>query len=378
MLVGIVGGNLQGVEAAYLARKAGWEVIVIDRKAVVPAMGLCDRFFRLEVTHDTDPGRALSGVDLVIPALENEKALVCLEQWGRDKGIPVAFDPAAYAISSSKLKSNRLFSSIGISTPLPWPACGFPVVAKPSAGSGSQGINVFQDAERLQAHLSRSSRAWVVQEFITGPSYSLEVVGSAGQYVPLQVTDLGMDSQYDCKRVTAPTELSEELVSDFEKISLSLADAMGLKGLMDVEVILDSNTLRVLEVDARLPSQTPTAVLWSSGQNMVKMLADLFIHQGKIIKADNKPSKGVVYEHIKVRPDILEVAGEHIMSVADALYIREGFFGADEAITNFFTNRHEWVATLIISDDTREAAWQKRNDVINDIRKHFNLEVYPD
>ena len=44
MLVAIIGGNLQGVEAAYLARKAGCEVLVIDRKPVVPASGLCDRF----------------------------------------------------------------------------------------------------------------------------------------------------------------------------------------------------------------------------------------------------------------------------------------------------------------------------------------------
>jgi monoamine oxidase len=29
--VAIIGGNLQGVEAPYLAHKTGWEVLVIDR-----------------------------------------------------------------------------------------------------------------------------------------------------------------------------------------------------------------------------------------------------------------------------------------------------------------------------------------------------------
>jgi heterodisulfide reductase subunit A-like polyferredoxin len=38
MLVAVVGGNLQGVEATYLARKAGWEVILIDKNSNAPAM----------------------------------------------------------------------------------------------------------------------------------------------------------------------------------------------------------------------------------------------------------------------------------------------------------------------------------------------------
>ena len=75
MLVAVVGGNLQGVEAAYLAKKAGWEVTVIDRKAVVPAAGLGDRFSQVNITSEKDLERALKGVDLVIPALENDDAL---------------------------------------------------------------------------------------------------------------------------------------------------------------------------------------------------------------------------------------------------------------------------------------------------------------
>ena len=32
MLVAVIGGNLQGVEATYLAKKAGWDVTVFDKK----------------------------------------------------------------------------------------------------------------------------------------------------------------------------------------------------------------------------------------------------------------------------------------------------------------------------------------------------------
>jgi pyrrolysine biosynthesis protein PylC len=269
VLVGVVGGNLQGVEATYLAKKAGWEVIVVDRKPDAPASGLGERYIQLEVTNENDLGPALKSVDLVIPALENQMALAYLDQWTRAKGIPFAFDAAAYAITSSKIKSNHLFTNIGLPIPAPWPACGLPVIAKPSVGSGSRKITVFNEAHSLQHHIKESNEEWVIQEFLQGPLYSLEVVGFSGQYTPLTVTDLRMDADYDCKRVLAPTDLPKSLISDFEHVSISLARELALKGLMDIEVILHDNMLKILEVDARLPSQTPTAVYWSTGLNMV-------------------------------------------------------------------------------------------------------------
>ena len=374
MLIAVVGGNLQGVEAAYLAKKAGWEVTVIDRREVVPAAGLGDRFSRVNITTDRDLERPLKGVDLVIPALENADALTCLERWSQNSEIPLAFDPLTYSLSSSKLKSDQLFACMDVPTPLPWPECGFPVLVKPSMGSGSQKVSVFHNSEDLHAHQNNSVEEWVLQEFVPGPSYSIEVIGRPGYYFPLQVTDLQMDSNYDCKRVLAPTDLTPNLISEFEKISRLIAEQMTLKGLMDVEVILHDSTLKVLEVDARLPSQTPTAVFWSTGVNILELLADLFLNNNIPREGDMGALKGVVYEHIRVKPNLLEVAGEHLISGADALQIRENFFGADEAITNYTIDRQEWVATLIISEKTREMAWEKRCRVISDIRQHFNLD----
>jgi pyrrolysine biosynthesis protein PylC len=251
-------------------------------------------------------------------------------------------------------------------------------VVKPNVGSGSQGVMVFNDSESFSAHENGCDDQWVLQEYVQGPSYSIEIIGMPDQYVPLQVTDLGMDETYDCKRVLAPTDLPDALISDFEQISISLANGLQLTGLMDVEVILHDNKLKVLEIDARLPSQTPTAVYWSTGLNMVQMLADLFLNQDDINRKSMHSPKGVVYEHIHKMPNRLEVVGEHIMSGTDALGIQSDFFGADEAITNYAPDRDEWVATLIICEDSRNAAWERRNAVIADIRQHYKIETYRD
>lgn len=375
MLVAVVGGNLQGVEAAYLAHKAEWEVLVIDKKPVVPASGLCDRFVQLDVTSKQNWRQVLSGVDLIVPALEEDDALECLRTWTQAEGVPFAFDPAAYAISSSKIKSNHLFFKIGIPAPQPWPECGFPVMAKPSSFSGSKGVAIFNTKKELDGFVSSDSfsESLVLQEFIQGPSYSLEVIGAPGYYTPIQITDLEMDSAYDCKRVLAPTILSSDLCRAFEKLSVDIADALNMQGIMDVEVILNNGELKVLEIDARLPSQTPTAVFWSTGLNLVKMLGELFMFPDRPIPG-KKDCRGVVYEHIKVSPNRIEVSGEHIMSGADPLHVQPDFFGADEAITNFTTARNNWVATLIISAPDRNQAWEKRNAVIKTISKKFGLD----
>lgn len=373
MRIAVVGGNLQGVEATYLAKKAGWDVTVIDRKSTIPASCLGDQSIQIDIVSAKNLDRVFKGADLVIPALENEDALQCLRNWSHHTDIPVLFDFEAYEISSSKIKSNRIFGQNDIPMPCSYPECGFPAVVKPDKGSGSQGIKIIHTQEALQDFINTSHRDQVLQAFLSGPSYSIEVMGFPGRYHSLQITDLQMDQDFDCKRVLAPTDLPPRCVANFEMMAEKLAGALELKGLMDVEVILDKDELKVLEIDARFPSQTPTTVFWSTGINMLEMLANLFLNRDNADRSDVQSPKGVIYEHIKVTTDTLIVAGEHIMTGIDSLQLKRDFFGADEAITNHAKNRDEWVATLIISDENRETAWEKRNAVISDIRRHYNI-----
>ena len=147
---------------------------------------------------------------------------------------------------------------------------------------------------------------------------------------------------------------------------------------MDVEVILYENELKVIEIDARLPSQTPTTVYWSTGLNMVQLLGDLFLNRQTRIQPNSNHEYGVIYEHVRKASNRLEIAGEHMMSGADALHIFTDFFGADEAITNYAAGRDDWVATLIVTEKNMEAAWDKRNRNNADIRKKCKLADYRD
>lgn len=379
MRVAIVGGKLQGVEAVYLAKKAGWEVVLIDKNAWVPAAELCDQFYSLDVTKVVEWIPFLKGIDLVIPALENQEALDSLVRSAHYAGVPLVFDKDAYGISSSKIRSNKMFTRTGVPAPIPWPECSFPVIVKPSSASGSEGVIKLKSALEFQHLLAEKDLTdWVIEEYLEGPSYSLEVIGFSGVYKVLKITELHMDESYDCKRVVGSTSLSDELKEEFEQIGLGLARSLNLNGIMDIETILYQGQLKVLEIDARLPSQTPITVYHSTGINMLEILGEAFV-QGKSWQAfDVLEKRGVIYEHIHVMDEHLEISGEHIMADVGPLHLYPNFFGADEALSSYYPGKTEWVASLIITGEDCQAAWDKRYIVLQEIRKEFGIRHYYD
>ncbi len=381
MVVAIAGGALQGLEMTYLARKAGFETLLLDRRLDAPATGLCHRFGNIDLTDRKALTGALPCVDLVLPATENAEALQSLVRSCEEIQVPLAFDPSAYAISSSKAASDELFRKLGIPAPSPWPECTFPVLAKPDGESGSKGVEVFSDLQALEARFGLlPPEGWVVQEYLTGPSYSIEVMGHPGHYTPLQITRLEVDRSFDCKRVQAPASLSDDLAGQFGEIALTLAEAVGLSGIMDVEAIVHEGQLKVLEIDARFPSQTPTAVYHSTGINMLEWLARIFSTQGAEESGLLRGGAvlGSVVEHVRVEPGRLSVCGERILAEAGPLQLEVDFFGAHEALTNRAPGKEEWVATLMFKGPDLEGARDNRNQGIRDIRDRFGLNRYSD
>ncbi len=356
-----------------MADGLGWDTILIDKDPNVPARGLVRSFVPLDVIKDRSSLiPIIRKVDLVIPTLENVAVLKVLQECSKKAGVPLAYDEKTHLISRSKKRSNRFFKKCGLPVPLPWPKCGLPVIAKPSNSSGSRGVSKIDTEAELTSflnHIGSSASRWVIEEYVDGPSFSLEVFGFEGRYETAQVTELEMDEAYDCKRVLAPARIPCRLEEVLREMTLTLAGELGLNGIMDVEVIEEGGMLKVLEIDARLPSQTPAAVLNSTGVNMLQVLADIYCRKSLPRLGDLKAKRGVVYEQILVKENGIDVLGEHIMAGAGSLRKIEGFFGADVALTNFRGPGYSWVATLIVTGETLEAARSKRDSVMDEIQR---------
>ena len=207
------------------------------------------------------------GCDFVIPACESRRTLDALVSTVEDGRL--LFDPRAYAVTSSKLKSNRLMASLDVPMPLSWPECGYPAIVKPSSLSGSVGVTLAHNIRGLSGGIS-DVRALgdrpVIQEFVSGRSVSVEVIGDGLRSEAFVTTEVCLDPYYDCKMVRCrPGILHESEERLLDGIGISVADALALRGIMDVEAIATRSGLKVLEVDARIPSRTPAAVLAATG-----------------------------------------------------------------------------------------------------------------
>jgi len=244
-------------------------------------------------------------------------------------------------------------------------------VVKPDQASGSVGVAVIVHAKDLALYLSaqKNPDKIIIQEFLEGPAYSVEVLGKPGAYRVIQITDLGMDKTFDCNKVTAPTQLPAKHIRRFKEMAVAIAEEIGLVGIMDVEAIFCHNELQLLEIDARLPSQTPMAVYWSTGINMVELLCHLVLNKKEA--ASSGYERPVLIEHIKVCGHEIFFLGEHIMAEDGPLSQKTDFFGADEAITSFNEAKGCWVATLIFFGASQDEINRKRNSCHDKIMQHM-------
>ena len=386
MRLAIVGGKLQGTEAAYLAGEAGYEVVLIDRRAGRPASGLAAETHVFDVTADPVRTRELLlGCDAVLPACEDEATLEFLSSFAPGLGVPLLFDFDAYLVTQSKIASNELFARLDVPRPRPWPACGLPAVVKPSVGSGSTGVRLVVSEPGLvlaRAALAAEGEQAVVEEYVAGPSLSIEVIALGGEALTLLPTFLEFDAVYDCKRVVAPVEpvapVSEATMTALDDVARRLADGVSLSGVMDVEVMVAADgTPKAIEIDARLPSQTPAAVFHASGANIVELLVESFA-AGRPPAAPTQALRGAVYEHVLVDDGRVEVLGEHIVGAAGPLRRCDGLFGADVVLTDRPDSgaaQGRWVAVLMTRGATAAAARGRAAAAVARLAYEHGLEL---
>lgn len=356
----IIGGKLQGFEVTYLAHKAGMEVVLVDRREKPLIRNVADSFHCFDVVEEPEKLIKLSEtVDAVIPVNENLETIEFLRSIKEKLACPVLFDFDAYHISMDKKRSKDYFASIDIPTPADRPAKP-PYFVKPPCESSSIGTAIIYDDEGLKG----LDPSMLIEEYVEGDVVSLEVIGDGKHFAVVKETKIHIDGTYDCHMVTPIDSYPE-----FRKISHELAKNLNLRGIMDVEAIDSPQGLKVLEIDARFPSQTPTAVYHSTGVNLVEMLMQAF--SGEIRQSDSFPeTKYCIYEHLLLENAELKPVGEHVLSQGDEYVSFHTSRGLE-----IFESRGEnmnSVFTLISCGTDREEAEKIRQKGMGMITGHFN------
>ncbi len=370
----IVGGRLQGTEAALLGREAGYRVILIDQDPMAPAQKLCTRFINKNVlSGDREVLAALDAADMVLPTLENLPVLEELQVLCERRGVRLALDLSAYRISSSKKTSDRLFDAVGLPHPKDWPQGSLPYIAKPDSESGSHGVQRLTTKEQLQRFLADAGDSYVVQEYLEGRSYSIEIIGEPGNYRTYEPTEIFVDRAYDCNLAAVYRTITPEKKRTLVEYARRVAEGIGLCGIMDLEVIDSEDGMKILEIDARLPSQTPLAVYYATGMNYLTELYDLFCY-GDFQTMQTDEGRCASYAQYQINHGAFVSLGERILTEGGVLRDREPRIRSARVITDYTPYAVEWRGIFISHSDTAEQLRKREAAVRCGIVKQIRLE----
>lgn len=253
----IIGGGALGVQAVMLAKAAGFYTILADKNPSSPAANMADEFIPMDVTT-----AALPEADAVLPALEAENVLAILPE-------KALFDPAAWALTASRLRADKFLQEKGIPAPEYFPMGSEPYLVKPDRGSFGRGIWVTEDFCEVGGAVNAG---FVTQEELNGPVWSQIVVGKEGDYTAYAPAKLTFDAMRlrtgaECLPAPDPDGLGET--------AMAIAKAMNLRGILEVEAICHHGVWKVIDLNARLPMYTGEALL-ERGVNILGELAARF------------------------------------------------------------------------------------------------------
>jgi pyrrolysine biosynthesis protein PylC len=364
----LIGGKLQGFEVAYLAKKADMRTVLVDRNQNALIRNFVDEFHCFDISGEAEKLIEISKtVDAIIPVNENLECINFLDSVKEKLSCPLLFDFNAYGISRDKKKSKEYFAAIEVPTPLDNPAEP-PYFVKPSCESSSVGARIIYD----EAELQTLDPGMLIEEYVEGDVVSLEVIGDGEHFAVLKETLVHIDGTYDCHRVT-PLPFDPE----FRKISRALAANLSLKGIMDVEAIAGPRGLKVIEIDARFPSQTPTVVYHSSGINLVELLLQAFESGVREIKEVEKPedlpkNDYCSFEHLLLKK---EESGECTLLPAGEQFLSEGSeygeYYSEPGLEIFACRGENPVFTLIAHAPGRDEAESIRRRGLSILEEDF-------
>ncbi len=224
-------------------------------------------------------GRCIAlGVDIVLPTVDAElRPLAHAREEFEAAGIGLLLAPAAalevildklllvqHCASVVRVPRTELFGPAV--DPASWT---YPVIVKPRTGSGSRGILQLSSAAELAA-IERSS-SLIVQEFLPGEEYSVDVLADAGGQVIASVPRIRA-------RVDSGVSVGGRTVHDpeVEEFGRAVASATGLTYVANVQCRRDrAGRAALLEVNPRMPGTLGLTI--ASGVDMPRLALDALL-----------------------------------------------------------------------------------------------------
>jgi biotin carboxylase len=293
-LLVLAAGVLQ-VPAITTAKRMGLRVVAADGDANAPGLKLADRPYVIDIT-DADACLALARQEKIDGVIHicAEVAMWSLGRINQALGFK-GVDPPTALRATNKEKMRRAFEAGGAPSPrsigaaterealAAAEAIGRPLIVKPSRSSGSRGVTSLigreSTSELLRAfHVAvreSQDRSAVIEEFVEGPEFSVEILTWDGQPHVLQVTDkVTTDAPHFVETGhSQPTRQSPQARQAIEEAAAKGVRALGIDwAAAHAELRLTSRGPMLMEIGARLGGDYITSELVprSTGIDMVE------------------------------------------------------------------------------------------------------------
>lgn len=261
LITGIGGDIAQGVATIVRETFPGWRVVGADIHHRHGGALFVDQVFRAPVA--TDPLYdqwlaellAREGVDLCIPMSEAE-LIHLAEHRGPEFGnvMLIGANRRAVEIGSDKLRTSEFLASIGVARP--WtvpvedfgPSIPFPCIFKVRRGAGSKAVFVCETALDVEFYRNRHPPS-VLQELLLPADQEVTCAvfrSRDGNTVSVQLLRTLVGGFTGWAQVISDPEVAAQC--------MLVADALNLRGSINVQLRLTSSGPRIFEINPRFSS----------------------------------------------------------------------------------------------------------------------------
>lgn len=317
----IIGASILQLPAIKKAKELGHYVAVADFNPNAVGIPFADKFYNAstididaicEVAKDFQPDGIMTlATDMPMRSIAAATSLLALPGISMDTAIK----------STDKGEMIKAFKEHGVESP--WfyiiekaeqlqevmPRIEYPCILKPTDNAGSRGVMlVNSEAELMEAYqysVSQSRGGWVIlEEYMTGPEVSVEVMVVDGEPHVLQVTDkLTTGAPYFVEMGhNQPSMLPTEDVKKIKDLACRAVKSVGINcGPSHVEIKLTPSGPKMVELGARMGGDCITTHLvpLSTGVDMIKATIDVSLgitpditptlHKGSAIRFFDAP-----------------------------------------------------------------------------------------
>ena len=355
------------VHAAKSLKKLGFETIIVNcnPETVSTDYDTSDKLYFEPLTAED-----------VLSIYEKEKPLGVIAQFGGQTPLNLASEleeagvnilgtsPEIIDLAEDRDRFREVMDSLGIPMPEAGMAVdvaealdiahkiGYPVMVRPSYVLGGRGMEVVYDDENLRAYMAAAvgvtpDRPILIDRFL---NHALECEADAIcdgtlAYVPavMEHVELAGVHSGDSAAILPSVTISDDHLTTIKEYTRLIAEAMHVRGLMNIQYAIEGDKVYVLEANPRA-SRTVPLVSKVCGIQMVQIATDVIT-----MPLTGRPSpvpalKDVTYNHYGVKeavfpfnmfPEVDPILGPEMRSTGEVLGLAstfgEAFFKSQEA-----------------------------------------------